>query len=45
MNNSYDKLAEFYANRIIHQTPENEHKTVILNTGAKYHYLQVDASH
>ena len=45
MNNSYNKLTGFYSNIIIHQTPENENKTVIPNTGATRHYLQVYVPH
>ena len=45
MNTSYDKLKEFYANNIIHQTLENKNKTGILDTGETGHYLQVGAPH
>ena len=33
MDNSYDKSTEFYADNIIHQTPENLNKTGIPGTG------------
>ena len=44
MNNSYNKLTDFFAGNILHQTPENENKTVITDTGSTVHYSQVDAS-
>ena len=43
MNNSYDKLTEFYANTINDQNPENKNKTGIPYTGGKGNYLQVDS--
>ena len=45
MNNIHDKLTKFYANNMIHQTPENKQKTGIPDTGATGHYLQADAPH
>ena len=45
MNNSHDKLIKFYADNIIHKTPENKHKTGVPNTGETGHYMKADATH
>ena len=45
MNTSYNKLTEFYANKIINQTPIKINKIGLPDIGATCHYLQVDATH
>ena len=45
MNNTHDKLTKFYANNIVHQTPDNKHNIGIPNAGATGHYLQSDVTH
>ena len=40
-----NKLTEFYANKIINQTPIKINKIGLPDIGATCHYLQVDATH
>ena len=43
MNNRHNKSTNFYANNIIHQTPEKKKKPVIPDTGATGNYLKADS--
>ena len=45
MNNSHDKLTQFYADNIIHQTPDNKKETGVPDTGSTGNYLKSDAPH
>ena len=45
MNNSNDKLTQYYANNIINHTPDNKQETDVTDTRSTGYYLKDDYTH